>query len=114
MVTVGRNFGKFFFLGSVRGCPVKIAILICVITVIADIMTTIMVRDEVKKDLLKYASELQLKLGHRVDYNEAIKHLLIERRKHPALLIEACKPIPGAEEARAELLAERRRDEPDP
>ena len=81
--------------------------------VITDIMTTIMVRDEVKKDLLKYATELQLKLGHRVDYNEAIKHLLMERRKHPALLIEACKPIPGAEEARAELLAERRRDEPE-
>ncbi len=76
-------------------------------------MTTIMVRDEVKKDLLKYATELQLKLGHRVDYNEAIKHLLMDRCKHPALLEEACKPIPGADEAIAELMAERRRDDPE-
>ena len=76
-------------------------------------MTTIMVKDDVKQDLLKYAAELQLKLGHRVDYNEAIRHLLMERRKHPALLDEACKPIPGAEEAIEELLAERRRGDPE-
>jgi len=74
-------------------------------------MTTIMVKDDVKKDLLRYASELQLRLGHRVDYNEAIKHLLMERRKHPALLEEACKPVPGADEAVAELMAERRKDD---
>ena len=76
-------------------------------------MTTIMVRDEVKRDLLRYATELQLKLGQRVDYNKAIKHLLMERRKHPAMFMEATRPMPGAEEALAELYDERRRDDPD-
>ena len=90
-----------------------ISIYTSVITVIVAIMTTIMVRDDVKKDLLRYATELQLKLGRRVDYNEAIKHLLMDRRKHPAILDEACKPIPGADEAIAELMAERRMDDPE-
>jgi hypothetical protein len=76
-------------------------------------MTTIMVKDDVKKDLLRYATELQLKLGHRVDYNEAIKHLLMEKRKYPAMFLDATKPMDGAEEALAELYAERRRDDPD-
>lgn len=76
-------------------------------------MTTIMVKDDVKKDLLRYATELQLKLGHRVDYNMAIKYLLMERKKYPAMFLEATKPIDGAEEAIAELMADRRRDDPD-
>ncbi len=76
-------------------------------------MTTIIVKEDVKRELLRYAAELQLKLGHSVDYNEAIKHLLMERRKHPALLEEATKPIPGAEDAIKELMEERRRDDPD-
>jgi hypothetical protein len=76
-------------------------------------MTTIMVKEDVKKDLLRYASELQLRLGHRVDYNEAIRHLLMERRKHPAMFMEATRPMPGAEGALAELYDERRRDDPD-
>ena len=76
-------------------------------------MPSIEIKDDVKKDLLRYASELQLKLGHRVDYNEAIKFLLMERRKYPAMFMEATKPLDGAEEAIAELMAERRRDDPD-
>ena len=76
-------------------------------------MTTIIVKEDVKRELLRYAAELQLKLGHRVDYNEAIKHLLMERGKHPALLEESTRPIPGAEDAIKELMEERRRDAPD-
>jgi hypothetical protein len=73
-------------------------------------MSTIMVKEGVKIELLKYASELQAKLGRRVDYNEAIKQLLMERRKHPALLLEACAPIEGAEEDKIQLFEERKRD----
>lgn len=76
-------------------------------------MSTIMVKEGVKGELLRYASVLQAKLGRRVDYNEAIKHLLLERRKHPALLIEACSPIPWAEVDKQSLIEERRRDEPE-
>ena len=45
--------------------------------------------------------------------NEAIKHLLLERGKHPAMFLEATRPIPGAEDAIKELMEERRRDDPD-
>lgn len=74
-------------------------------------MSTISIKEDVKEELLKYASELQIKLKRRVDYNEAISHLLRQRRRHPALLEEACAPMPGAEEAKRELAEERRRDE---
>lgn len=74
-------------------------------------MSTISIKEDVKEELLKYASELQINLGRKVDYNEAIRHLLKERRKHSNLLREACAPIPGAEEAKRTLREERRLDE---
>ncbi len=53
-------------------------------------MPTISVSEDVKRELLKFASELQMKLG-RVDFDEAIRFLLMYRRKkNPRLLIEAC------------------------
>ncbi|MGC8932766.1 MAG: VapB-type antitoxin [Candidatus Methanodesulfokora sp.] len=74
-------------------------------------MTTISVTEDVKEALLKIASELQLKLGRRVDLNEAIRYLLTRGKKDPNLLEEACRPIPGFELAYKELMEERRRDE---
>ena len=74
-------------------------------------MVTITIDEWVKQELLRYATELQLKLGRRVDCNEVIQHLLRERRKYPALLTEACKPIPEAEEDISILLEERRCDD---
>jgi len=74
-------------------------------------MTTISVTDDVKEKLLKAASQLQIKLGRRVDLNEAIRFLLSEKEKNPKLLDEACKPMEGAEEALEELYQERKLDE---
>ncbi len=75
-------------------------------------MTTIAVTNKVKKELIKLVSELQIMLGRRVDFNEAIAYLLSQRRaKDPLLLKEACRPIPGGGEAVRELLEERKRDE---
>ncbi|MFQ6137413.1 MAG: hypothetical protein ACE5PM_09585 [Candidatus Hydrothermarchaeales archaeon] len=75
-------------------------------------MTTISVTKNVKKQLLEFASELQIMLGRRVDFNEAIEFLLSQRQaKNPGLFREACKPAPGAEEAIEELLKERKTDE---
>jgi hypothetical protein len=78
-------------------------------------MTTISVTDDVKEKLLKVASELQIKLGRRVDLDEALRFLLSEREKKPWLLEAACSPVPDAEkvakEALDELYQERRLDE---
>ena len=75
------------------------------------VMTTISVTDDVKDKLLKVASELQIKLGRRVDLNEAIRFLMMEKERKPNLLDEACSPVPDAEEALRELQAERKLDE---
>jgi len=74
-------------------------------------MTTISVTDDVKEALLKVASELQLKLGRRVDLNEAIRYLLVRGKRDPELLEEACRPLPEFELAYKELIEERREDE---
>ncbi len=74
-------------------------------------MVTISVTDDVKEKLIKVASELEIKLGRRVDLNEAIRFLMEPWKKNPKLLDEACKPIIGAREAVEELQAERKRDE---
>jgi len=75
------------------------------------VMTTISVTDEVKEKLLKIASELQIKLGRRVDLDEALRFLIGEREKKPWLLEEACKPLSGGKEMLDELYRERKLDE---
>ena len=74
-------------------------------------MTTISVTEDVKQKLLEVASELQIKLGHRVDLNEALRFLVDQREKKPQLLEEACKPTVSADEAIEELQKERKLDE---
>lgn len=74
-------------------------------------MSTIAVTEDVKKALLKIASELQLKWGRRVDLNEAIRYLITRGVKRPDLLERACQPISGFEEAYRELREERVSDE---
>jgi predicted CopG family antitoxin len=74
-------------------------------------MTTISVSEDVKQKLLRVASELQIKLGHRVDLNEALSFLVDQREKNPELLEEACSPLIGANEAIEELERERKVDE---
>jgi hypothetical protein len=74
-------------------------------------MSTISVTEDVKEALLKVASELQLKLGRRVDLNEAIRYLLTKGIKRPDLLEKACRPISGFEDTYKELRKERMKDE---
>ena len=83
-----------------RNFDVKAIIFVIAIIIF---MTTISVTEDVKQKLLEVASELQIKLGHRVDLNEALRFLVDQREKSPQLLEEACKPIVGAKEASEEL-----------
>ncbi len=43
--------------------------------------TTIQVSERTKRELLRFASELQARLGRRVSFDEAIMTLLEERRR---------------------------------
>jgi len=74
-------------------------------------MTTISVTEDVKEKLLKVASELQIKLGRRVDLNDALRFLLDQRGRNPRLLEEACSPTTGVKEALEELETERKLDD---
>ncbi len=74
-------------------------------------MPTISVSEDVKQELLRFASKLQMKLERSVDFDEAIKFLLRSRKgKNPKLLMAAC--VSGnKEEVLNELYEERREDE---
>jgi len=74
-------------------------------------MTTISVTEDVKEKLLKVASELQIKMGRRVDLNDALRFLVDQRKKNPLLLEEACSPTSGVKEALEELETERKLDD---
>jgi predicted CopG family antitoxin len=73
-------------------------------------MTTISVTEDVKEKLLKVASELQIKLGRRVDLNDALRFLVEQKEKNAQLLEEACSPTIDVKEALEELQTERKLD----
>ncbi|MBS7246898.1 MAG: hypothetical protein QXN15_07535 [Candidatus Jordarchaeales archaeon] len=74
--------------------------------------TTISLSDAVKRELLREMAKLQLKWGRKVDFEDAIMYLILERRRKPELLEEACRPIEGVrpELVIRSLVEERRRD----
>ena len=74
-------------------------------------MPVIRVSESTKRELLRYAAELQARLGRRVSLDEAIASLLREARRRPDLLLMACSPAPSPEKMIRELYEERRRDE---
>ncbi|MBS7251351.1 MAG: hypothetical protein KIH08_12315, partial [Candidatus Freyarchaeota archaeon] len=57
--------------------------------------TTISISEAVKKELLREMAKLQLKWGRKVDFEDVIMHLVLEKRRRPELLEEACKPVEG-------------------
>jgi predicted CopG family antitoxin len=89
-----------------KGLLIPIIIAITVID-----MTTIAVDDDVRDELLRISAELQLKLGHRVNYNDVIRYLIESRLKRPELLERAVVRGQDSETLQRELHEERRRDE---
>ncbi|MEM2146048.1 MAG: hypothetical protein QW279_11855 [Candidatus Jordarchaeaceae archaeon] len=57
--------------------------------------TTISLSEAVKKELLREMAKLQLKWGRKVDFEDVIMHLVLQRRRRPELLEAACKPVEG-------------------
>lgn len=51
-------------------------------------MPTISISEDVKRELLKFASELQIKLGRRVDFDEAIRFLLMYKSEEKSEIID--------------------------
>ena len=70
---------------------------------------TLKVSHSTKRMLLRVAARLQEKLGRRVDFDEAIKHLLSSEIRRTEFLDEVVGSIPNV--TVEELFEERRRDE---
>jgi len=56
---------------------------------------SISVTDDVWEELLILASKLWLMLGRRVDFNDAIRYLLLKESRRPELLERATRPVGG-------------------
>lgn len=54
--------------------------------------TTITVSDSLRSELVRYAAELQMRLGRKVDYEDVIHYLLDKSKRNARLLQEACSP----------------------
>jgi hypothetical protein len=52
-------------------------------------MTTIAVDDDIKEELLRISSQLQIKFGRRIDFNEVLRYLIQCQVKRPELLDRA-------------------------
>ncbi len=73
--------------------------------------TTISISEEVRRELLRMAAELQARIGERVDYDQVLRHLLAKTNRDEALLREACSPVKIAiGEVRKELRKEEAED----
>ncbi|MHA1362382.1 MAG: hypothetical protein ACTSP1_07575 [Candidatus Freyarchaeota archaeon] len=74
--------------------------------------TTISLSEAVKKELLREMAKLQLKWGRKVDFEDVIVHLLLQSRRRPELLEEACRPVEEihSEVVLKDLMEERRTD----
>ncbi|RLE92898.1 MAG: hypothetical protein DRJ55_04180 [Thermoprotei archaeon] len=70
---------------------------------------TIKVSKFTKVLLAKYAAKLQERLGRRVSFDEALRHLLVSRDKKPELLAEVFGSVP--ELSSQEVFRERRLDD---
>ncbi len=73
--------------------------------------TTIQIDEKTRRMLFKLVVELEKKQGRNISYDEAIKHLLVGRKKTEKLLnLRGCISLHKAEEDLSELKSlERRR-----
>jgi len=78
-----------------------------------NVSETIRVARETKEALLRVAARLQEQTGKRVDFDEAISHLVRQEDKSPDSFMKFVGSVKRLKEAslRAELVKERRLDE---
>jgi hypothetical protein len=55
--------------------------------------TTISISEDLRKQLLKVAAELQARTGEKVDYDEVVRHLLSRVARDEQLFKQACTPV---------------------
>jgi hypothetical protein len=55
--------------------------------------TTISISEDLRKQLLKVAAELQARSGEKVDYDEVVRYLLSRVARDEQLFKQACAPV---------------------
>jgi hypothetical protein len=55
--------------------------------------TTISISDDLRKQLLKVAAELQAKSGEKADYDDVVRYLLSRVVRDEQLFRQACAPV---------------------
>jgi hypothetical protein len=73
--------------------------------------TTISISDDLRKQLLKVAAELQAKSGEKADYDDVVRYLLSRVVRDEQLFRQACAPVSvDLSRVRAELRRGRAED----
>jgi hypothetical protein len=75
-------------------CSVTIIISIAnVLPLVSMANTTISISEDLRKQLLKVAAELQARTGEKVDYDEVVRYLLSRVARDEQLFKQACTPV---------------------
>ena len=73
--------------------------------------TTITISDDLKRDLLRVAAQLQAASGEKVDYDDVLRYLVSKATRNLALFRLACSPTRvSSNELRKELMKGREED----
>jgi hypothetical protein len=91
---------------------VTIIISIAVIALMVSMgTTTINISEDLRKQLLKVAAELQARTGERADYDKVVRYLLSRVARDEQLFKQACAPVDAdLSRVRAELRKGRAED----
>jgi hypothetical protein len=74
--------------------------------------TTISISENLRKQLLKVAAELQVRTGEKVDFDEVVRYLLSRVARDEQLFKQACAPVDiDVSRARKELRRGRAKDQ---
>ncbi len=78
--------------------------------------TTITISDDLKRELLKVAAQLQASRGEKIDYDDVLRYLVRKTRRNMDLFREACTPTGTSSRQLAEELkrgrsVDRKRDQ---
>ena len=99
---------------SLMGLIYSITIITSIASITSSISmpaTTISISEDLRKQLLKFAAELQARTGEKVDYDEVVRYLLSRVARDEQLFKQACAPVDlDLSKVRAELRKGRAED----
>ncbi len=94
-----------------RHVAVGLSSIVSIVTIEIMTATTITISEDLKRDLLKVAAQLQASRGQKIDYDDVLRYLVRRATRNMALFRQACAPTGvSSRELRKQLAKGREED----